>query len=214
MKRTLPLIISFLVGVFMLAEYFVPSWQYRVAYTYLREWGIVLVAGAFLMGLVNLLQLNVPIIARREQDWPYKVVLLIGLVVTLFAGWQGGMTRSDAGTFFSFITTYFFDPLNATMFSLLAFFIASAAFRAFRARNLEATLLLATAIFVMFARIPLGESLSPTIDGEPVFSALMGWILDVPNTAGKRAILIGAALGAAATGLRVILGLDRSHLGS
>ena len=49
MKRTLPLIISFVVGIFMLAEYFVPSWHYRVAYTYLREWGIVLVAGASIL---------------------------------------------------------------------------------------------------------------------------------------------------------------------
>jgi len=214
MKRTIPLVITFIVGMIVLAEPFVVSWRYKYVYTLIKDWGIVLIAGAYVMGLVNLLQLNVPIIARRGPDWPYKVFLILGLVVTMVAGFWAGPTRSDRGTFFEFISTFIFDPLNATMFSLLAFFIASAAFRAFRARNLDATLLLLTAMFVMFARIPLGETVSQAVFGGPYLQDLMNWILDVPNTAAKRAILIGAALGAVSTGLRVILGLDRSHLGS
>jgi hypothetical protein len=71
------------------------------------------------------------------------------------------------------------------MFALLAFFVASAAFRAFRARNAEAALLLVSAIIILIGRAPMG-----------------------------RAIMLGAAIGALATGLRVILGLERSHLGS
>jgi hypothetical protein len=42
---------------------------------------------------------------------------------------------------------------------------------------------------------------------------LQQWIMDVPQNAAKRAILIGAALGVMATGLRVILGIERSYLG-
>ena len=214
MKRTIPLILTFLVGIFMLAEVFIPSWRYRVAFTYVQEWGIVLVAGAYLMGLINLLQINLPIIRDRGADWPYKVVLILGLVITLVVGFMSGVHRSDPGSGFYFITHYFFDPLNATMFSLLAFFIASAAFRAFRARNVEATLLLITAMFLMFARIPWGESFSEAVFGGPYLANIREWLLEVPNVAAKRAILIGSALGAVATGLRVILGLDRSHLGS
>ena len=45
------------------------------------------------------------------------------------------------------------------------------------------------------------------------FPGVKDWIMDVPNLAGKRAILMGAALGAISTGLRVILGLERAHLG-
>lgn len=214
MKRTLPLILTFVVGIFMLAEAFIPSWRYRVAFTYVQEWGIVLVAGAYLLGLVNLLQVNVPVIVRRGQDWPYKIVMLVGLVATLAIGFLNGDARNNADSGFRFITRYMFDPLNATMFALLAFFIASAAFRAFRARNVEASLLLATAIFLMFARIPLGQNVSEALFGGPYLGYLREWLLEVPNVAAKRAILIGAALGAVATGLRVILGLDRSHLGS
>jgi len=87
---------------------------------------------------------------------------------------------------------------------------SSAAFRAFRARNLEATVLLSAAILVMIARVPMGESIPVLGDYLP---RLMNWIMDIPNTAARRAIFIGAALGAIATGLRVILGMERSHLG-
>lgn len=112
------------------------------------------------------------------------------------------------GRVFVWIYDHVFDPCNSTMFALLAFFVASAAFRAFRARNVEAALLLGAAILVMLGRAPLGRSLSD------VFPDLAQWLIDIPNNAGRRAIMMGAAVGAIATGLRVILGLERSHLGS
>lgn len=112
------------------------------------------------------------------------------------------------GRVFVWVYDHIFDPCNSTMFALLAFFVASAAFRAFRARNIEAALLLGAAILVMLGRAPLGRSL------HDIFPDLAQWLIDIPNNAGRRAIMMGAAIGAIATGLRVILGLERSHMGS
>jgi hypothetical protein len=109
---------------------------------------------------------------------------------------------------FTWLYDHVFDPANSTLFALLAFFVASAAFRAFRARNVEAALLLIAAIAVMLGRMPLGGWLSH------VFPDLAQWLIDIPNNAGRRAIMMGAAIGAIATGLRVIVGLERAHLGS
>jgi hypothetical protein len=96
------------------------------------------------------------------------------------------------------------------MFSLLAFFMASAAFRAFRARNVEATILLIAAAVVMVGRIPLGESI---LGGRPYLAHFTDWLMNWPNAAAQRGIIIGAALGAASLSLRVIVGIERSFLG-
>lgn len=207
MKRTLPLIITLFFGLFMVGEFFIPHHAYRAWTADFLEWGLLLAAAAYLLGVVNLLQVNLPRILRREKDWGYKLVMFLSLVVMLAAGFLEDERRQEPGAYYKWMYDSIYTPLASTMFALLAFYIASAAFRAFRARNLEAGLLLGTAIIVMFGTAPFGGYVFEDL---PNFVA---WIMTVPNVAAKRAIFIGAALGAIATGLRVILGLERSHLG-
>jgi hypothetical protein len=207
MRTTLPLVITFIVGMIMLGEAFIPHWRYRVISENMFEWGLILAAAAFLLGLINLVQVNLPKVLRREADWGYKAIMLIALVATLVVGFAGGSSRLDNGEAYKWVFDFVFIPLNATMFALLAFYIASAAFRAFRARNIEATVLLVAAIVVMIGRVPIGEALSERLP------TLVNWLMEVPNTAARRAIFVGAALGAIATGIRIILGIERSHLG-
>lgn len=107
----------------------------------------------------------------------------------------------------TWIFDHVFAPCNSTVFALLAFFVASAAFRAFRARNLEAGLLLGAAIIVLLARAPVGALISDALPD------VAQWILDVPSNGSRRAIMMGAAVAAIATSLRVILGIERAHLG-
>jgi hypothetical protein len=211
MRRTVPLVLTFVVGMIMIGEFFIPHWAYREMTAELLIWGLILAAAAYLLGLINLIQINLPKVLQRQPDWGYKLIMLLSLVGTLAIGFVDGETRYDPGSSYKWLYDYVFIPLNATMFSLLAFYIASAAFRAFRARNLEAALLLGAAVIVMVGRVPFGENLP--IIGE-YMPKIVNWIMDVPNTAARRAIFIGSALGAIATALRVILGLERSHLGS
>ena len=207
MRSTLPLAITFVIGMIMLGEAFIPHWRYRVLSENIFEWGLILAAAAFVLGLINLIQVNLPKVLERQPDWGYKAVMLVALIVTLVFGFVGGSDRLEDGQGYKWVFDFAFVPLNATMFALLAFYIASAAFRAFRARNVEATVLLVAAIVVMVGRVPIGEALSDRLP------TLVNWLMEVPNTAARRAIFVGAALGAVATGLRIILGIERSHLG-
>jgi hypothetical protein len=101
---------------------------------------------------------------------------------------------------------YIYTPIQSSMFALLAFYVASAAYRAFRARTLVATILLLTAVVIMLRLIPLGS-----VSG--LNQNVASWILTVPNMAAKRAIAMGIGLGGIATALKVVLGIERSYMG-
>ena len=131
--------------------------------------------------------------------------------------WSG--VYNQIGSPFWWLYEYAFKPLTATMFAMLAFYIASAAFRAFRAKNMEAILLLATAFIILLGRTYAGVWLTEWISDEGPWRGLRtenfsDYIMEVFNKAGNRAIVIGIALGIASTSLKVILGIDRSYLGS
>ena len=113
---------------------------------------------------------------------------------------------------FQWLYEHVYTPLQATMFSLLAFYMASAAFRAFRARTIEGTLLLGAAFLVMIGRVSFGYWLNKQFCWLPL-PAIQEWIMDVPTTAGQRAVMIGAALGVVSASLRMLLGLEQTYLG-
>jgi hypothetical protein len=110
-----------------------------------------------------------------------------------------------------------FKAGQATLFSLLAFFMASAVYRAFRVRTLDSGILLGSAVIVMLGNIPLGNVISATIRGWglpfPGLSEAREWILSFPSSAAQSAILIGAVLGYLASALKNLLGIETAFLG-
>ncbi len=221
MQRTVPLLITFFAGIFMVLALFSPAHLFKDPQDKLQQLGIMILAAATLLGIANLARINLHRVARKERDWPYKVVLLVALVAMFVVGlnkfWQLDYNATASGTFFNDrLYSFIYVPAQGTMFALLAFFIASAAFRAFRIRTPEAALLAAAGILVMFGRVPLGNAIIWPQHGAHGVGAtqVSEWLMNVPQLAARRGIFIGAALGAISIGLRVILGLERAHLGS
>ena len=107
-------------------------------------------------------------------------------------------------------------PLASTMYALLAFFVASASYRAFRAKNREATVLLIAAFIILLGSTPFGQMLTAWMPHSfSIFEIpnLAVWIMSSPNLAGQRAIMIGIGLGVVSMSLRLILGIERTYLG-
>jgi len=204
MQVQIPILLSFLAGMFFLVQFFMPHQAIQATYTEVLVWLRIIVAFAMILGIASLVQRHATKIRRRQRDWQYSIITLVSFFVVCILGIVRG---KDPGSAFAWTFSYMLVPLDATMFSLLAFFIASAAYRTFRARTPEATVLLVAAVIVMLGRVPIGEMIHRSLPD------LTEWIMSVPTVAGKRAILFGVALGGIATGLRIILGLERSHLG-
>jgi hypothetical protein len=173
----------------------------------LDTWLVIVAAFALPLGVVNLVMSNVNKVKKRDKGWPYAIVLLVGLCIMAFYGIMGGEQGFHPS--FQWLFENAVSPLQATMFSLLAFYVASAAYRAFRARNVEATVLLIAAIIVMLGRIPIGDMIT---GGR--LAPISEWLMTKPNAAAQRGIIIGAALGAASMQIRVILGIEQTYLGS
>lgn len=152
---------------------------------------------------------------RNEVAWAGTVHQLFEKAHITKYPWSG--LYNAYGSPFWWLYEYAFNPLQATVFALLAFYVASAAFRAFRAKNFEAILLLGTAFIILLGRTAAGVWLTsgfPDAIGGLRVENLTVWIMSIVNTAGNRAIMIGIALGIASTSLKVLLGVDRSYLGS
>lgn len=207
MKRQIPLLITMLAGIFCLIGFFVPHPAIRTLYDDMQQWVIVVVGATYVLGVANLLRINLRQVSQRARDWPFKIVLLAGLLATMVVGFSEGTGYLDPTSRFTWIYNTFYSPMSATMFALLAFFIASAAFRAFRIRSFEALLLAIAAFILMIGRVPIGNAI------HPVIPAVADWLMEVPQNAAKRGILIGAAIGVMATGIRLILGMERTYGG-
>ncbi|MGQ9707036.1 MAG: hypothetical protein ACUVWP_08600 [bacterium] len=204
MRKELPLFICALMGITMIIQYFIPH-PYSVSfYKTVIGWFIIILTFAMILGVLSLARVHYQKLVRKHKDWPYSLLALVSLAVTLFVGFAFGI---EEGKPFMLIFRYIQIPMESTMFSLLAFFIVSASFRTFRARTLEASLLLVAAVIVMLGRVPIGYLMSDKIP------AISGWILDIPNLAAKRGIMIGVGLGSISMALKIILGIERSWLG-
>jgi hypothetical protein len=167
-----------------------------------REWTIFLTTFALLLGLVNLMRVHIHRIIRRDESGAgYSLIVLLTATIVFGLGMAFGLPSKEM----SWVFDNLYTPLQGAFFGLVAFFLATAAYRSLRARSIESTLMLVTALIVFAGQTPLFTSLFTRL------ADLKNWILSVPSEAGMRGILLGVALGTIATGLRLIVGMDRPY---
>jgi len=211
MKRQIPLLLTFLTGVAIIISFFIPHKPFNQVQDTLLDWFIIISGFALLLGIYSLLRKHIIHIQKKDAGWGYSLILnsfFVGVfIVGIISAVQFKGMSLTPGSSLYYVYDYMVIPLSATMFSLLAFFIASAAYRAFRARKLNATLLLIAAVVVMLGRVPIVDNAFFKFLGQ--FS---DWFMLIPQMAAKRGILIGIALGSFAMSLRIILGIERTYL--
>jgi hypothetical protein len=231
LKRTVPLVIVFVTAALIVVAFFIPHRPFGDLESRFLNWYTIVAGFTMLLGLDSLTRHHVIRVWRRSPGWPYSLLLLLSLVSTVTLGlysWFKFQSPFALQAPFMWLYTYMIIPLQSTMFASLAFFIVSAAYRAFRVRNFAATLLLFAACLVMIGNVPLGSdvwhgisrllhALVPTLDPAAFaklegFAAVKDWLMAIPQAAASRGIGIGLALGGIAMSLRIILGIERTYM--
>ena len=210
MKRQGPIFVAFAVGMLMMIQFFTPNPVFLNIYNMFLDWKQVVLGFTYILGTWSLIRYHTKKIGRKQENWQYSYVALAGLAMTVVAA---AIWKTATGPY-PWLFDYVQVPMQSTMFSLLAFFVASASYRAFRARTLHATLLLIAGCVVMLGRVPIGSYISGHVFGVDIsLVGISDWILNVPNLAAKRGIMIGVGLGMTATAIKIVLGIEQTYLG-
>lgn len=221
-RRFIPQIIVSIIILLMLLFYFfyinasVAS-GFSAADKALSDWAIIITSFALIIGGADIFRYH--LIQLRKgglKQAPFSLVVLVSEILMVLLGLYGlvlsyispalGITATTQPQF-RWMYLYIYAPSDAAMYSILVFYIASASYRAFIARNPMALLLLIVAIIVMLGNTSIGGLIWPG------FLPLRDWIMTIPNTAAFRPITIGAGLGIIILGLRMLVWREVSWMG-
>ncbi len=202
-KIQLPVYLTALLGILMVLEHFFPLpgvvTNFNVT---MRSFVTVVSAAALMLGIIFLTISHTRTISEQKGGWYYSIFYMASLLITVGLGLMGVRNEN-----FLWIYNNMTAPIGAALYSLTAFYITSAAYRVFRARNWSAAVLLFCGFIVLAMLIPIGAIILPPV--VPIGE----WLRSFPSSAGFRGMIMGTALGIMGLGVRVFTGRQKEHLG-
>ena len=231
-KKRLIIVTTFLAGLFYVLEFFLPG-ESRIFFwskthanplsPYVESVGkaaMAIGAFTFMLGVINLSMVHGGNISRRRKGWYNSLAFFAALISIIFFGlfstYWNPETRfgNFCGKAFSALFDGAYVALDSTIFSLLAFYMATAAYRAFRLRSGEATVLVIAAFLVMLGQVPVGMWITSGLPETGFWAGLRAesialWLQQVISMSGLRAVNFGVGVGALAMALRLWLNLER-----
>lgn len=201
--------VAVLSGLIVLLLYFLPLVFMGVDWrSVLLQWATTLGAVALLIGFINLASVH----TRKLDDegaFPFNSLVL---VVAMFATFGVVLTFGPASSWAMFILNYIQIPVETSLVAILAVTLIYASARLMRRKTEVFSLVfIGTALVILFTTSPIVTDLFPAIGD--TLRAFRDWLAAVPAAAGARGILLGIALGTIATGIRILMGMDRPYGG-
>ena len=155
----------------------------------------IIIAVTIIIGIVNLLRVHLGRVARGAF---YSLVLLVSFGGTLawYVANNGDTSLLEAVQV----------PIESSLAGLLFLSLVYGGARIIQVRpDRWSVLFVAVLLVVLLGTLPL-ESINPIRQAS-------AWLMTVPVSGGARGILLGIALATVVTGLRVLVGQDRSYRG-
>jgi len=209
LKKTVPVLIAFVVGIFGAFSYFVYTKPTDDVLQNAIVFDSVMGSMGMAISLINISLIHGKNVQRKRKGWFFSLLILVLMYFSLIIGLGAkqryyGLFAWGTDDIGQFLVEAIMNPASTTVMSLLAFYIASAAYRSFRIRGIDSAILLVSGSLVLLGQAPIGAF----IFGPDILN-LKTWILSVPNMAGSRGCSIGIAVGSIAMSIRVLLGYER-----
>lgn len=191
-------------GVIVLLGYFLPIAQLDQLRLQLIDWAILIAGMAVLIGIYNLVAVQMEKIRARQKGSLYGVLLIFSLIATFGLG----LIVGPDNPYMQLAVDAVIVPVEASLMAILAVTLIYASIRLFRRRiDVTTVLFLLTAVLFLLAVMP--TPFGP-IPGDWIITQFGGML----SRGGARGLLLGIALGTLLTGLRVLFGIDRPYGGN
>ncbi len=178
----------------------------------LYGWVLLLAAFGLLLGIVNVIGVHLRRIQQGKKEWLLSVVLLAAFSLILVIG------LTDSSGILNPLIIWSFDnviaPLQATLFALLAFFLAAAAYRHLRVNRIGGVWILVGALLMLLLQMPMARIIwQPQPDLLQLsLSQLQGtlyWLIQEPIMAALRGMLLGSSIALLVVTLHFLVGSNR-----
>lgn len=202
-KRELPLILLVFAAGIIFGDYYITDKQLASLSTDMTTWALIVASFASCLATVELLRNQGHYVVRRiPRRWIYSLSAMIALLVTLAVGLIFGLTSSTWLFYYKLTIT----PGGWAFSGVLFFYVSTAAWRVFRIRSIDSTLLLGMCIITLLANAPIGGVIWPGI------MPLRTWLDTYITASVAMAFNMGAAIGGIIFGIRVLLGVERRYV--
>jgi hypothetical protein len=206
-KRELVFIVTGVVALVMMLDYFfgknIPGLSGSGGIAgQLQTWALIIQLMAIGLGAINLIQVHYRQISRKTDMAIYSIIFMVFFAFLMLLGLYKLFTGVELYPY-TWIFANVYTSLGTTLYAITGFFVFSAAYRAFRARNVDAAILLIGGCFVLLANAPIGEVIW---SGFPLIG---NWFNNVGQIPGMRAFTVVGALGLLAYGFRALIGKER-----
>ena len=191
-------------GLIVLLGYFYPLDALTQLRIMLTDWAIIIAAMAVLVGIANLVFVQMDKLRKREKNSIYGALLVLSLIGTFGLGLVFGTEHPLMRLAVDAIIV----PVEASLMAILAVTLVYASIRLLRRRaDVMTVIFLLVAVIFLIAIMP--TPFGP-IPGDWIILQFAGMF----SRGGARGLLIGIALGTLLTGIRVLFGIDRPYGGN
>ncbi|GAB4513247.1 MAG: hypothetical protein OHK0046_13880 [Anaerolineae bacterium] len=157
----------------------------------------ITIALTILIGIANLVLVHGRRIRERQKGFIYSFILLFSFILAISTY---VLDRDNSLVLLETVQI----AIESSLAGLLLFALVFGAARMLRRRvTWSGMLFIVTLLIILIGAIPLSNA--------GALRDVREWLLDIPVSAGARGILLGIALATLITGIRILIGVDRSY---